>query len=129
MPNLNMPFTPQNYTPFAPAQQVPQVPPAQNNNYYVVVPSEEIVYNYPVAPNNCITFKIEGQNILMEKSMGASQFDTPKIKRYKIVEDNETTPVHIDALQEVWDAINEIKTQLEPNKARRKKDVGAGDDE
>lgn len=122
MPNFNYPFTPNQNFP-------QQIQPVQNNGF-IVVPSEEIAYNYPVAPNTCVTFKIEGQPIVMEKSMGMSPLESPKVKRYRLIEEvPEEQPVAKDALEDVWDAINEIKAQLESTKARRKKDGVAGDDE
>lgn len=61
--------------------------PIQNGGYFVV-PSEDDVQKYPVAPGNFITFKINGKPIIIEKSMGYSQFDDPKYKRYKMVEED-----------------------------------------
>lgn len=123
MPNFNYPYTP--------TQNFPQPSPVvQQGSAFMLVPNEEIVYNYPVAPGNCITFKIEGKPIVMEKSMGFSQLESPKIKRFRLVEEDvEATPTNKTELQEVWDAINELKARIESTPTRRKKDVDAGNDE
>jgi len=58
------------------------------NGGFVSVPNEGMVNSYPVAPGNCVTFKIEGQPIVMEKSMGFSQLESPKIERYRLVKED-----------------------------------------
>ena len=73
-------------------QPQPQ-PPMQNqqiqNGGFMVVPSEEMARTYPVAPGNCVTFKIEGKPIVMEKSMGFSQLEAPRIDRYRLVREED----------------------------------------
>ena len=114
------------------------------NGGFMVIPNEEMVKNYPVAPGNCVTFKIEGKPIVMEKSMGFSQFESPKVDRYRLVKeepeeikeevketindfDYEEIRTDIDKL---WGAIDEIKASMEkptlekPAPTRRKKDDG-----
>lgn len=59
---------------------------------FVVMPTEEEAMKYPVAPGNSITFKIESQPIMIEKTMGFSQFDAPVVKRYRIVEEDAPAP-------------------------------------
>lgn len=70
-----------------PAPQPHTVPPQEPlvNGGLVVVPSEDDVIRYPVAPGNTVTFKIENQPVIMEKSMGRSQFASPSYERYKLV--------------------------------------------
>ena len=97
-PYYPQPYT-QNYT-YYPIQNqpVPQTTqqPQQNqsqqvqNGGFMMVPSEEIVKTYPVAPGNCVTFKIEGQPIVIEKSMGFSNLEAPKIERYRLVKEYAT---------------------------------------
>ena len=114
------------------------------NGGFMVIPNEEMVKNYPVAPGNCVTFKIEGKPIVMEKSMGFSQFESPKVDRYRLVKeepeeikeeevketfndfDYEEIRTDIDKL---WGAIDEIKSTIDkptekPTTSRRKKDDG-----
>lgn len=74
-----------------PTQQPQQSQPQQiQNGGFVVARSENEVLNYPVAPGNCVTFKIEGQPIVMEKSMGFSQLESPHVERYRLVKEEMT---------------------------------------
>ena len=73
-------------------QQIPQI----QNGGFVSVPNENMVYSYPVAPGNCVTFKIEGQPIVMEKSMGFSQLESPRIERYRLVKEDVIEPTQTD---------------------------------
>lgn len=59
------------------------------NGGFMLVPSEEMARSYPVAPGNCVTFKIEGKPIVMEKSMGFSQLEAPRIDRYRLVREED----------------------------------------
>lgn len=93
-------------------QQVPQ------NGGFLAVPNEEVVNSYPVAPGNCVTFKIEGKPIVMEKSMGFSQFESPKIDKYRLVKE-EVTEAHrmpqkddVD-LQPIFDTTDGLKAEIE----------------
>lgn len=74
---------PQNYQ-----QNIPQNQQIQNGGF-MVVPSEDMARTYPVAPGNCVTFKIEGKPIVMEKSMGFSQLEAPRIDRYRLVREED----------------------------------------
>lgn len=91
---------------------------------FVSIPHENMVNSYPVAPGNCVTFKVEGQPIVMEKSMGFSQLEAPKIKRFRLVEEDmvEETPKadssydkDIESLKadikKVWSELNAIKNR------------------
>lgn len=69
-----------------PIQQQIQQPQIQDGGF-MVVPNENIVNTYPVAPGKCITFKIEGQPIVIEKSMGFSQLESPRIDRYRLIKE------------------------------------------
>ena len=97
MPNLynNYPYYPQPTTypaqmNIAPVQPTQQTQPQIQNGGFIPVPNEEIVATYPVAPGNCITFKIEGKPIVLEKSMGFSNLEAPKIERYRLVKEDAT---------------------------------------
>lgn len=150
-------YFPQNYQQIQPQQlqqpqqQVPTVQQMQaqpqqqiQNGGFMVVPSEDIARTYPVAPGNCVTFKIEGKPIVMEKSMGFSQLEAPRIDRYRLVreediqEQPEPEPVkqadysqYIDELkdkvnkdmEEIWSEINGIKSQIS-KPITKKKDTG-----
>ena len=88
-------YYPQNYQQNYQQQAQPQQPQIQNGGF-LPAPNENYVNSYPVGAGNCITFKIEGKPIVIEKSMGFSQLESPKIKRYRLVEEEEA-----EAIQEV----------------------------
>lgn len=127
-----------------PQQQVQSQQPQIQNGGFMLVPSEDIARTYPVAPGNCVTFKIEGKPIVMEKSMGFSQLEAPRIDRYRLVreediqEQPEREPVkqvdysqYIDELkqsfnkdmEEIWSEINDLKSQIS-KPITKKKDAG-----
>ena len=104
-------------------QQAPQVN-AQNqsqqiqNGGFMMVPNEDVVNTYPVAPGNCVTFKIEGKPIVMEKSMGFSQLEAPKIDRYRLVkEDAPETPQErqndVEKVETKDSTINALERQID----------------
>lgn len=125
MPNYNYPYTPQFYQPQGPVMQpnIPQpmiqqqqqqqntVPQIQNGGF-MLVPSEEFVRNYPVAPGNCVTFKIEGKPIVMEKAMGFSQLETPKIDKYRLVKEEPTSEQKAPEVKQRNEEIDSIKSDL-----------------
>lgn len=152
-PYYPQPFYQQNYQPQMqqqqPMQQAPIQPPQQNNQQiqnggFMLVPSEDIVKTYPVAPGNCVTFKIEGKPIVMEKSMGFSQLEAPRVDRYRLVREEEVEApaeepkketdystyfnefkeqVNQD-LDKMWNEINVIRGQISKPQITKKKDAG-----
>lgn len=54
---------------------------------FIPVHSDVEVINYPVAPGNTVYFRHETEPRIYVKSMGLSQFDTPKVTRYKLLEE------------------------------------------
>lgn len=81
---MNYPY----FNPYQPNMQQPvQQPMQQTQSGFVSVHSEEEALRYPIAPGNSITFKIEGQPILIEKTMGFSQLDSPRVERFRITRD------------------------------------------
>lgn len=101
------------------SQPIPQTQtPQQQNGGFLLIPNEDIVRTYPVAPGNSVTFKIEGKPIVLEKSMGFSQFDSPMIKRYRLVEEvpenHAETPQN--APESSWATIpmvDDVKSEIE----------------
>lgn len=89
------------------------------NGGFVVVRSEQEVYNYPISLGSCITFKIEGQPIVMEKIMGFSQLEAPRIKRYRLVEEEVQNEPQKSAETETFDA-KDINTTIDSLKAEIK---------
>ena len=74
-----------------PYQQIPnQIPNAVQNvpqSIFVTIHSEDEALRYPVSPGGSVTFKIEGQPTIIEKGMGFSQFESPKVEKYKLVKE------------------------------------------
>lgn len=81
-PMAQMPSATYNQMPYI--NQQPQQPEQLMNGGLIVVPTEEDVKRYPVAPGNLVTFRIENQPVIIEKSMGRSQFASPQYERYKL---------------------------------------------
>ena len=119
------------------AQQMPQQMPQQpvqeiQNGGFLAAPNEEYVRSYPVALGNCVTFKIEGKPYVMEKSMGFSQLDSPKIEKYRLVkeepeeaanlpEDGKNNSKEINAtLDELIGEIEAIKADIKAIKEKLK---------
>lgn len=137
-------YAPQNYPQqmYQPQQAnaypTPQPTQQIQNGGFITVPSEEVIPTYPVALGNCVTFKIEGKPIVIEKIRGFSQFDAPILKRYRLVEEEkqeevkEATPdnIALDTIRGEIKAIwNEIATLKEPKKPATKKKEVADDTE
>lgn len=74
-------------------QIVQQSQQQMQNGGFMLIPSEDMARTYPVAPGTCMTFKIEGKPIVMEKSMGFSQLEAPKIDRYRLVKEEDAIEV------------------------------------
>lgn len=119
-------------------QQIQQTPTQIQNCGFILIPSEDFVERYPVAPGNCVTFKIEGQPIVMEKSMGFSQFEPPRIKRYKLVEELPQEPAKAEpakaesnsiSLDDVWSEINALKEKINAMEIKGKSEVVTDDAE
>ena len=127
-PQMQMPMQPQMQMPMQqPVQQPIQQPQIQDGGF-MLIPNEDIVNTYPVAPGKCVTFKIEGKPIVMEKSMGFSQLESPKIERYRLVkeepvlprtETKQQEPVNIPQkdydgeFEQIWAQIDSFKSELE----------------
>ena len=126
-------------------QQNTQSYPQQNqhqiqNGGFMVVPSEDMARTYPVAPGNCVTFKIEGKPIVMEKSMGFSQLEAPRIDRYRLVREEDapneqnlpqnapkSSEAENESIEELKGQIKALNEELDDVKKRlhELEDVGA----
>lgn len=128
---------PQPQIPQQMAQQMPQQMSQQpvqqiQNGGFLAAPNEEYVRSYPVALGNCVTFKIEGKPYVMEKSMGFSQLDSPKIEKYRLVkeepeevanspEDSKNNNKEINStLDEIIGEIEAIKADIKAIKEKLK---------
>lgn len=135
-------YSPQMTQPMVQPQPMQQPQQIQNTGF-ISVPSEEIVNSYPVAPGNCVTFKIEGKPIVMEKSMGFSQLEAPRVERYRLVKEEPKThqidpeQPKVDYLsvddfktevERIWSEIDGLKNDLTksdtPKKSTKRKDDG-----
>ena len=97
--------TQMNVGPTQPTQNIPQI----QDGGFVTIPNADMVYNYPVAMGKCVTFKVEGKPIIIEKSMGFSQLDSPKIERYRLVkEDSE----NIDPDEHGMSELDKVKSDI-----------------
>ena len=80
------------YNPYMPMyQQMLQqtIQPQMGGGNFIPVPNEMTARNYPVAPNNSVTFIDENSPYCYTKTMGQSQFDRPIFKRYRLVEEQD----------------------------------------
>lgn len=137
MPNYNYPYYPTQPNAFPtqmnvgatqPTQSIPQI----QDGGFVTIPNADMVYNYPVAMGKCVTFKVEGKPIIIEKSMGFSQLDSPKIERYRLVkEENEVFETSEDSIteldkvksdiKEIWGKLDEIENSKKNSPRRENK--------
>ena len=118
-PYLNYPFQ-QNIQ--QPIQQ-PVTPVPQLSNQTMMIATEEEVLKYPIAPGNTIPFKIDGKPLIIEKSMGMSQFDSPRYERYKLVKEGQndnTEPIN-DKTEDKSEYI--LKAEYEENRAHTEDDI------
>lgn len=72
-------------------QQMPvqQVPQQMQSGGFMSVRTEQEARNYPVAPGNVMTFKIENQPYVCEKAQGFSQLEGPVFNKYRLVKEDE----------------------------------------
>ena len=118
----------------------PQTAQQIQNSGFLPAPNEEYVNTFPIGAGNCITFKIEGKPIVMEKSMGFSQLESPKIKRYRLIEEEEVAeientvkneavkPAEIEKINNeitaLWNEVNGLKNNFKkPINSKKKVEV------
>ena len=112
-----MPFMAYPYPQMMQTQPQPQVSqntqPLQNAGF-IMVSSEDEAYRYPVALGKCMTFKVENEPIVIEKSMSYSQLENPKIDRYRLVrEDVVDAPKTIEEVVEDKSMSDDLKDELQ----------------
>lgn len=66
-------------------------PPVQQAGF-IRVPSEEVARNWNVMPGTSATFINENAPYCYTKTVGFSQLDGSKFKKYRLVEENDTSP-------------------------------------
>lgn len=97
-----------------PNQTMQQFVPQIQNSGFIVVKSEQEIFNYPVGCGNSVNFKLENAPYLYTKTMGFSQFDKPVIEKYKLVkEDTQETIVEEKKPEVDNSALDSIKGEIE----------------
>ena len=107
-----------NYFPAYGYQQFQQSQPGGN---FISVRSMEEAYNWPIAPGNSITFKIENTPYVCTKTKGFSALDQPVFERYRLVKEEaplsapEPPTEAFDAQGEInalWDEVKALKAAM-----------------
>ena len=110
--------------PYYPYYQQPQ----QMQTGFISARSVDEAFNWPVAPGNSLTFKIENQPYVCTKTKGFSPLEQPTFDIYRLVKEEapEQQPKqetsYDDQFKQLWDEINTIKGQLEKPKRTVKKE-------
>ena len=105
----------QMYPSYYPPQHIQQPQQIQNSGF-VSVSSEVEARNYPVAPGNSVTFKDETAPYIYTKTMGFSQLDQPVFDKYKLIKEEQETPVvkeHNDELKKLKDSLKITDDDIE----------------
>lgn len=94
-----------------------QYPYQQNQQSgFVSARSVEEAYNYPVAPGNSLTFKIENQPLVCTKTKGFSPLEQPVFERYQLVKIEDAPQKHAEQPSESVDYAEQINKSMEGNK-------------
>lgn len=102
-------------------QQVQPIQQMQSGGF-ISVPSEQAARNYPVAPGNVMTFKIENQPYVCEKSQGFSQLEGPIFNKYKLVKEEDIVEVNQPvineqepdtAIDDLWSEVEGLKKEIQ----------------
>lgn len=120
------PFYTYPYTPPVVPQNTPQAAQPLNsptdinrplngaNNAFINVRSIDEAKNYPVAPGNSFTFKVENSPFLCTKTMGFSQLEQPQFEKYRLVKEEEEEPPAVEyALKTDIDGIKKRLADIE----------------
>lgn len=127
-PNYQTPMVYQQQYPQQIQQQQIQQPqqqmqPQMQSGGFVSVRTEQEARNYPVAPGNVMTFKIEGQPYVCEKAQGFSQLEGPVFRKYKLVEEiPQTEEQQIQIVEpntdDIWLELKSLREELETLKSK-----------
>ena len=104
----------------------------------MMVPTEEEVQKYPVAPNTAMVFLLQDLSACYIKATGSSMLDAPRIQKY-VRDDQTNTPINvqntqknspdyavkadIEKIQKQIDSLNEHVRPLLRNTNNRKPEV------
>ena len=64
----------------------------------MMVPTEEEVQKYPVAPNTAMVFLLQDLSACYIKATGSSMLDAPRIQKY-VRDDQTNTPINVQNIQ------------------------------
>lgn len=121
------------YNPYPYQQMYPQYPQQTQQNGFVSARSIEEAYNWPVAPGNSITFKIENTPYVCTKTKGFSPLEQPVFERYRLVKEDTPQEQPVEApksngydeqITKLWEEVNAIKSRMG---GRRRHDKPADD--
>ena len=102
-----------------PYQQYPQQ--QIQNGGFVSARSIEEAYNWPVAPGNSITFKIENTPYVCTKTKGFSPLEQPVFERYRLVKEEDVPkepemasepPKYDEQISKLWEEVNALKSRI-----------------
>lgn len=80
----------QNNNPYQ-QQLIQQMQAQQSSNNFVHVPSEDVARAYSVAPGGSVTFINDNAPYCYTKTVGFSQFDTPVFRKFRLVEETNSS--------------------------------------
>ena len=122
-PSYGYPYSPTTgyptYTPTPPVMQTTatQTEPKVQSGFVNVRTVDE-AKNYPVAPGNSITFKVDNSPYLCTKTMGFSQLDQPHFEKYRLVKEEETVQKAEEVIYDQPKAEYALKSELEEVRER-----------
>ena len=88
-------------------------PQLQRNAGFVLVRSEEEVWNYPVAYGTSVLFKNETAPYIYTKTMGMSQMDRPVVEKYKLIKETAQEPAQGDAVPKIDnEAVEKLQSEI-----------------
>lgn len=116
-----MAYNPYPYQPFY--QQYPAQPQMQQiqNSGFVSARSIEEAYNWPIAPGNSLTFKIENSPYVCTKTKGFSPLEQPVFERYRLVKEEDAPkepetapepPKYDEQINKLWEEVNALKSRI-----------------
>lgn len=135
------------YNPYPYQYQYPQFQAQSQqiqNGGFISARSIEEAYNWPVAPGNSLTFRIENTPYVCTKTKGFSPLEQPVFERYRLVKEDDATQAsqqkapkepkeskaseetamgakYDEQIRKLWDEINAIKGRLGKGKQRHDK--------
>lgn len=77
--------------------------------------------NWPVAPGNSVTFKVENSPYICTKTMGFSPLEQPRFEKFRLVKEDEPVKEAGDTIRDEIDGIKKRLDALE----RAGEDTGA----